>query len=179
MELPDDVFTPITNFVSDESQVKITKMLENKTESGKITMSPIDRALDELDKFVEDNDNAIEEAINGPNVHDSFKQLKIKVEEIGNTSVMPDSPRPGEKRPINLICNRYDYERTGLGKISKSCRVAIRKYIDDRKNVRFEYCPELEHKERNEVKSTQCQTDIMDPAILITLPKSQKIALTL
>ena len=150
MELPDDIFTPITDFVSDESQVKTTNMLENVAEIGKITMSPIERALDELDKFVEDNENAIEDASNGPNVHDSFKQLNINVEETGSTTKMPDSPRPGEKRSINLICNRHDYERTGLGKMSKSCRVAIRKYIDDRKNVRFEYCPELEHKEKNE-----------------------------
>ena len=60
MELPDDIFTPITDFVSDESQVKTTNMLENVTEVGKITMNPIERALDELDKFVEDNGNAIE-----------------------------------------------------------------------------------------------------------------------
>ena len=63
--------------------------------------------------------------------------------------------------------------------MSKSCRLAIRNYIDDRKIVRFEYCPELEHITTNEVKHTESQTDIMDPAILITLPKSQKIALTL
>ena len=131
MKLPDDIFTPITDFVSDESQVKTTNMLENITESGKITMSPIQHALDELDRFVEGNENAIEEAINQPNVHDSFKQLNINVEENGNTSKLPDSPRPGDKRSINLICNRHDYERTGEGHISKSCRVAIRKYIDD------------------------------------------------
>ena len=106
MEVSDDIFTPITDFVSDESQAKATNLLlENITDSENITMSPIQRALDELDKFVKDSENAIEEAISGPNVHDSFKQLDINVEETGNTTMMPDSPRPGEKRSINLICN--------------------------------------------------------------------------
>ena len=111
MELPDDIFTPITDFVSDESQVKITNRPENIANSGVIT---IERALDEVDKFVKDSENGIE-AICGPNIHDSFKQLDINIEETRNTTMMPDSPRLGEKRSINLICNRHDYERTGLG----------------------------------------------------------------
>ena len=113
MELPDDIFTPIIDFVSDESQVKTTNRPENIATNGEITMSPIERALNEVDRFVKDSANGIEEAINGPNIHDSFKQLDINIEETRNITMMPDSPRPGEKRSINLICNRHDYERTG------------------------------------------------------------------
>ena len=127
MELPDDIFTPITDFVSDESQVKITNRPENIANSGEITMSPIERALKEVDIFVKDNENDIEEAIHGPSIHDSFKQLDINIAETRNTTMMPDSPRPGEKRSISLLCNRHGYERTGLGVMSKSCRLAIRK----------------------------------------------------
>ena len=151
MDLPDDIFTPILSFANDENPVKSTNRPENIANSAEITMSPIERALKEVDIFVKDNENGIEEAISGPNIHDSFKQLDINRAETSNT-MMPDSPRPGEKRSINLICNGHDYERTGLGVISKSCRLAIRKYIDDRKNVRFEYCPELEHTTNNKVR---------------------------
>ena len=45
--------------------------------------------------------------------------------------------------------------------------------------MHFEYCPELDHTTKTEVKNTESQTDLMNPAILITLPKSQKVALTL
>ena len=103
--MPDDFFTPITNFVSDENQVSTTNRPENIANSGEITMSPIERALIEVDIFVKDNENGIEEAINGPNIHDSFKQLDITVPETRDTTMMPDSPWPGEKRSINLICN--------------------------------------------------------------------------
>ena len=85
MELPDDIFTPITAFASDESQAKSTNsliaranlLLEDQADSDNFTMSPIQRTLNEIEKFVKDNDNAIEEAINQPNVHDSFKPLKL------------------------------------------------------------------------------------------------------
>ena len=85
MELPDDLFTPITDFVSDESQVKSTN-LETFTDSNDFAMSPFQRTLDEIEKFVKDNDNAIEEAINQPSVHDSFKQLKLDTADNGNNS---------------------------------------------------------------------------------------------
>ena len=109
MELPDDIFTPITAFASDESQAKSTNslieranlLLEDKTDSENFTMSPVQRALDELDKFVEGNENAIEEAINQPSVHDSFKQLKVDVDN-GNNSKLPDSPRPKKRSISNL-----------------------------------------------------------------------------
>ena len=180
MDLLDDIFTHILSFANDENEVKSTNRTENIGTTAEITMSPIERALKEVDIYLKENENGIDDIINGRNIHDSFKQLDINIREDRDTIMMPDSPRPGEKRKsTNLVCNRHDYERTGLGVISKSCRLAIRKYIDDRRNVHFEYCPELDHTTKNEVKDTESQTDIMDPAILITLPKSQKVALTL
>ena len=179
MELPDDLFTPITDFISDE-HVPTSTNLDKLTDNNDFAMSPITRTLIEMENFVKDNDNAIEEAINQPSVHDSFKQLKIDTTDTtdnGNNSKLPDSPRP-KKRSINFICNQHDYERTGEGHISSKCRVAIRRYHDEHNNVKFVYSPDVDLP-KNEVKSTQCQTDIMDPAILITLPKSHKIELTL
>ena len=176
MELSDDLFTPITDFISDEHLPTSTN-LDKFTDSNDFAMSPITRTLIEMENFVKDNDNAIEEAINQPSVHDSFKQLKLDTTDNGNNSNLPDSPRP-KKRSINFICNQHDYERTGEGHISSKCRVAIRRYYDKHNNVKFEYGPDVDLP-KNEVKSTQCQTDIMDPAILITLPKSHKIELTL
>ena len=126
MDLPDDIFTPILSFANDENEVKSTNRTEIIANSAEITMSPIERALKEVDNFVKDNENGIEDIINGPNIHDSFKQLDITVPEDRDTTMMPDSPRPGEKRKsTNLVCNKHDYERTGLGVISKSCRLAI------------------------------------------------------
>ena len=178
MELPDDLFTPITDFIND-GQVPTSTNLDKLTDNHDFAMSPITRTLIEVDKLMKDNDNAIEEAINQPSVHDSFKQLTIGINDSTNTehSKLPDSPRP-KKRAINFICNQHDYECTGEGHISSECRIATRRYYDKHNNVRFEYSPDV-NLPKNENKSTHCQTDIMDPAILITLPKSHKIELTL
>ena len=128
MDLPDDIFTPILSFTNGENEVKTTDRIESIANTAEITMSPIERALKEVDIYLKENENGIEDIINGPNIHDSFKQLDKTVPEDRDTTMMPDSP---------------------LGVISKSCRLAIRKYIDDRRNMRFEYCPELDHTTEN------------------------------
>ena len=59
-------------------------------------------------------------------------QIDINVPEEKDFALMADSPRPGEKRKsTNLVCNKHDYEKTGLGVISKSCRLAILQLAHD------------------------------------------------
>ena len=94
---------------------------------------------------------------------------KIKIPSEKGNDVQIDSPKPGKKRrSTSLVCKTHDLEEKGFEIIAKTCRLAIRRYIDAKWRVEFGYCPELEQDNtiQIEVKSTESQMDITDPAML-------------
>ena len=128
--------------------------------------------MQSLDENEEDLDDKV---MNGPNVHDCYEPFEVKILLEMETEVRIDSPRSRTaKRSSNLICKVHDLEENNFEIIPKACKLEnIRRFIDARKKVEFGYCTEELGPEK--VKSIDCQTEIANPAILITLPHSKKV----
>ena len=121
-ELPPDLF-------ADDTEIRIPND-ENENINFDLIMEPItperpekkvntlEGALTEADKYIQSLENDGEEnldsefeqeVLNGPNIHDCYKPLKLKIPIEIETEVKPDSPRPVfSKRPNNLICKVHD-----------------------------------------------------------------------
>ena len=73
MDLPDELFTLIFNIPNDE-KIDIDSMLilEPVTNAPTIGPNTIERALEAVDKYLQENGDESEDIINGPNVHDCY-----------------------------------------------------------------------------------------------------------
>ena len=82
MDLRDELFTPILSIPNDENiDIDTSLILEPVTIAPIIDPSPIERALEAVDKYLQENIHGIEDIINGPSVHDSYRQLDIEIPE--------------------------------------------------------------------------------------------------
>ena len=74
MDLPEELFTPILSIPNDENiDIDTSLILEPVTNAPIIDPSPIERALEAVDKYLKENGHGIEDIINGPSVHDSYR----------------------------------------------------------------------------------------------------------
>ena len=74
-------------------------------------------------------------------------------------------------------------EENSFETIPKTWRIAnIRRYIDVKRRVEFGYSPEIAGNKsiaQTKVTHTECQTEIVNPALLVTLPRSKKVEFAL
>ena len=183
MEFQEDLFAPEDEFriPNDENtDINYDVIMEPITPEHPEKISTIERALAEVDKYLKsigENGDSLYDVMNGPNVHDCYKPLEIKVPSELENKKRNDSPRPKNKmRSNNLLC-KTRIRGNSFEIIPKTCKLAnIRRLIDTRRKVEFRYCPDIA---QTKVINVECRTEIANPALLITLPQSKKVTMKL
>ena len=114
-ELPANLFANDGEFriPNDENEdINFDLIMEPVTPEHPEKINTLERALAEVDKYLqsldENDENSHDQVINGPNVHDCYKHLEIKVPLDLETQVRIDSPRPGNTKRFSDICKIHN-----------------------------------------------------------------------